>query len=403
MRTIKIDGEEQPYDCLTEDRKGIKSAGRIFYMFPAARGTGGVSSSIEPLPPIGPREISRVTVEYPDLTADYPETVKDFYQKRQDYHRDVSYEQWCKDCPQDSWMSREDFERGRQKLLSETLEEFAKTNRVKEMVWREHGTEEMAEKIGLLDDYARIILAQWLKDTGKSEDDAWRDLYRIKWVALYDDPPKTRIYLYDLIEEPDPKAAELEFRKRSFETVAKLSDDKRHISGFVEWAGVKRFTLAVVFTDVVDSLPIAEEVGDEAMNEVMRAHFAQSRTLISQHNGYEIKTIGDSFMVAFFSVDKAFDYARALQSNSGHPKIQIRAGIHIGPMTVEEGDVQGKTVGIAARIVSVIKGAEIWLSDRAKEDIDQLGAASYLDLKWERHDGVTLKGLNRTYTLWSLR
>lgn len=402
MRTIRIDGEEKPYDGLTEDRRGIKSDGSIFWMFAAAGGSGGRSLPIEPLPPIGPREIWRVTAEYPDLTADHPETVKAFYQKRQDYHRDVSYEQWRKDCPQDAWMSPEEFERGRQKLLSETFEEFAKTNRVKEMIWREHGTEAMAEKIGLLDDYARIILAQWLKETGKSEDDAWRDLYQVKWVALYGDPAKTRVYLYDLIEEPDPKAAVSEFKKRSIETVAKLSNGKRHISGFVEWAGVNRFTLAVVFTDVVDSVPITEEIRDEAMNEVMRAHFTQSRTLITQHNGYEIKTIGDSFMVAFFSVDKAFDFARALQSNTGHPRIHIRAGIHIGPMTVEENDVRGKTASVAARIVNVIKESEIWLSDRAKEDIDQLGAANHRDLKWERHDGVILKGLNGTFTLWSL-
>lgn len=263
MRTIKIDGEEEPYNGLTDDHKGIKSAGHIFYMFPAARGTGGTSLPIEPMPLIGPREIWRVTTEYPDLTAEHPETVKESYQKRQSYHRGITYEQWRKEWPEDAWISAEEFEQGRQKIVSQTFEEFAKTNRVREMVWREHGAEEMAEKIGLLDDYARIILAQWLKDAGRSEDQAWRDLHRVKWVALYDDPPKTRLYLFDLIEEPDPKAAELEFKKRSLETAAKLSDDKRHVGSFVEWAGANRFTLAVVFTDVVESLPLNEEVRDE--------------------------------------------------------------------------------------------------------------------------------------------
>lgn len=138
------------------------------------------------------------------------------------------------------------------------------------------------------------------------------------------------------------------------------------------------------------------------MNEMLRLHFIQSRKLIAQYNGWEIKTIGDCFMVAFFSVEKAFDYARTLQSNSGHSKIQIRAGIHIGPMNVEEDDVRGKTVSVADRITKAINGVEIWLSDRAKEDIDQLGAINHRDLKWERHDGVILKGLNGTFTLWSL-
>ena len=32
---------------------------------------------------------------------------------------------------------------------------------------------------------------------------------------------------------------------------------------------------------------------------------------------------------------------RALQGNTGHPQVRIRAGIHSGPMRVEEGDVFG--------------------------------------------------------------
>ena len=158
-----------------------------------------------------------------------------------------------------------------------------------------------------------------------------------------------------------------------------------------------------MFTDVVGSTALGEEIRDEAMNEVRRAHFAQSRKLIGQFKGREIKTIGDSFMAAFKCADAALDYALALQGNTGHPQVQIRAGIHIGPMHVEEGDVFGGTVNFAARVVGAIKGAEIWLSDRAKEDIDRLGAAQHKRLKWERHEGVAMKGFSGGFTLWSLR
>jgi class 3 adenylate cyclase len=139
------------------------------------------------------------------------------------------------------------------------------------------------------------------------------------------------------------------------------------------------------------------------MNEVRRAHFAQSRKLIAQFKGREIKTIGDSFMAAFKSADSALDYAMALQKNTGHPQIQIRAGIHIGPMHVEEGDVFGGTVNFASRVVGSIKGAEIWLSDRAKEDIDRLGAGKHKRLRWQRHDCVAMKGFPGTFTLWAVQ
>jgi class 3 adenylate cyclase len=172
---------------------------------------------------------------------------------------------------------------------------------------------------------------------------------------------------------------------------------------FQDWAGNERVTLAIVFTDVVGCTALGEEIKDEAMNEVRRAHFAQSRKMIDQFKGREIKTIGDSFMAAFRDVNAALDYALALQKNTGHPQVQIRAGIHIGAMQVEEGDVFGGTVNFAARVVGAIKGAEIWVSERAKADIDQLGAAQHKNLRWERHEGVAMKGFPGTFTLWSLK
>jgi len=72
-------------------------------------------------------------------------------------------------------------------------------------------------------------------------------------------------------------------------------------------------------------------------------------------------------------------------------------------MHVEEGDVFGGTVNFASRVVSSIKDAEIWLSDRAKEDIDRLGAGQHKRLGWQRHDGIAMKGLPGTFTLWAVQ
>ena len=71
-------------------------------------------------------------------------------------------------------------------------------------------------------------------------------------------------------------------------------------------------------------------------------------------------------------------------------------------MHVEEGDVFGGTVNFASRVVGAIKGPEIWLSDRAKEDIDRLGAGQHKRLAWQQHDGVAMKGFPGTFTLWAI-
>ena len=192
-------------------------------------------------------------------------------------------------------------------------------------------------------------------------------------------------------------------RQRGLDAFVLSAKGETSTTSFLEWAGGERVTLGIVFTDVVGSTALGEEIKDEAMNEVRCAHFDQSRKLIREFHGREVKTIGDSFMVAFKCADAALDFVMALQRSTGHPSVQIRAGIHIGPMRVAADDVFGNTVNFAARVVGSIKGAEIWLSDRAKDDIINLGAAKHKMLKWELHHAVPMEGFSGVFTLWSCK
>jgi class 3 adenylate cyclase len=169
-----------------------------------------------------------------------------------------------------------------------------------------------------------------------------------------------------------------------------------------KWMGRDRLLLALVFTDIVGSTELNEAIKDERMNTVRRAHFARSRKLIKAYGGCEIKTVGDAFLVAFRSTDKALDYAIALHNKPGDPKLQVRAGIHIGSVTPDEGDVFGRAVNFAARVVSSIEGPEIWLSDQARSDLDDFGASRFANLHWEPHNHVCLRGFKDSFTLWSL-
>ena len=171
-----------------------------------------------------------------------------------------------------------------------------------------------------------------------------------------------------------------------------------------EWARDDRVTLAIVFTDIVGSTALGRALGDEQMNGVRRAHFGHSRALLAQHAGREIKTIGDTVMAVFRSIGAALDYAHALYFDPGHTALQargVRAGIHIGSVDVVGEDIFGTEVDVAARIVGGIEGAEIWLSDQAKRDLERAGARRHRGLQWLSHDGVELKGIG-TERLWSL-
>jgi class 3 adenylate cyclase/GTPase SAR1 family protein len=213
------------------------------------------------------------------------------------------------------------------------------------------------------------------------------------------DPKETLARRYPSQVETMDLAAD---QQRDFDAFVLSANAETRSSRFAEWAGDERVTLAIVFTDLVDSTALGERMRDERMYEVRQAHFAQSRMLTARYKGYEIRTVGDSVMTAFRSASAALDYARALCADPGTAELRLRAGIHIGPLQIEEGDVFGRTVNFAARVVGAIKHAEIWLSEQAKADIEVLGARRHEELRWERHDGIELKGFAGTSTLWSV-
>lgn len=172
----------------------------------------------------------------------------------------------------------------------------------------------------------------------------------------------------------------------------------------VAWAGGDRATLAIVFTDVVGSTQMGLELGDWHKVEVMRTHFARSDALIERYGGSQVKRLGDSVMAVFRSAGGALDYALALHLDPGVDELRergVRAGIHVGAVYVSRDDVNGSEVDYTHRVIEAAKGAEIWVSARACEDIRRGGARHQRDLQWTQHDEIELKGFG-TCSLWSL-
>jgi class 3 adenylate cyclase len=171
---------------------------------------------------------------------------------------------------------------------------------------------------------------------------------------------------------------------------------------FRDWAGASAATLAIVFTDVVSSTSIGADLGDEAMNKVRQAHFTQARQQLRYYKGYEIKTIGDSFMIAFRTAVEALDFTLSIFSRTGNTRIKIKAGIHVGPVRIEEEDAFGTMVNFAARVIGMAHGPEIWASNAAKRDIDLEKARRHTNLTWVEHPDCELKGFQGKRVLWSI-
>ncbi len=191
--------------------------------------------------------------------------------------------------------------------------------------------------------------------------------------------------------------------RRALDTTLTSASGEMLSDRFRKWAGSSRSTLALVFTDLVGSTALGEKLGDELMSGIRDAHFRTVRQLISKYKAYEVKTIGDAFMVAFRTATEALNFCMDVQERPGDHRLTLRAGLHVGPVRIDDEDAFGNMVNFASRVVGFIKGAEIWVSDRAFRDIQLERAASHRKLEWAEHNGLELKGFQGTHTLWQLR
>ena len=163
-------------------------------------------------------------------------------------------------------------------------------------------------------------------------------------------------------------------------------------------------TVTVLFTDVVGSTSLRTGRGDAAAHEAIHAHFELVRQQIAQHSGQEVKTIGDSFMVAFASARKAVQCAVAVQRaleehNRRHPdqEVQVRIGLNTGEAIREEGDLFGSAVDAAARIIAKAEGGQILVSETVRAVI---GSAK--DLQFVDRGRFRLKGFPERWRLYEV-
>src|SRR5512141_2696028 len=136
-------------------------------------------------------------------------------------------------------------------------------------------------------------------------------------------------------------------------------------------ARVERRLAAILVADVAgySRLMSADEEGTLAALKAYRRELVDPK--ISEHRGRIVKNTGDGVLVEFASavdaVRCAMDIQRAMaERNVDIPddrRIDIRIGINIGDIILEEGDIYGDGVNIAARIETLAKPGAICLSD----------------------------------------
>jgi class 3 adenylate cyclase len=139
--------------------------------------------------------------------------------------------------------------------------------------------------------------------------------------------------------------------------------------------------VALLFTDLSGSTALYERVGDAAAFNTVREHFAFLASIVRDHDGAVVKTIGDAVMASFGDPADAVKAALAMQGRiadfnrahgAGDRELVLKVGIHVGSSVMvslnERLDYFGSTVNMAARLQGQSQGGDIVLSRAVAED-----------------------------------
>lgn len=146
--------------------------------------------------------------------------------------------------------------------------------------------------------------------------------------------------------------------------------------------------LTLLFTDLGNSTALYERIGDAPAYGRVGAHFQYLVQHVKEHGGALVKTMGDAVMAVFFSPEEAVlsalsmlrDFPEFVRTHGDWDEVYLKVGVHHGPaLAVNENeklDYFGRTVNLAARLVSAASGPEIILT---KEILEREGVMEVLD------------------------
>ena len=155
----------------------------------------------------------------------------------------------------------------------------------------------------------------------------------------------------------------------------------------------QRRLAAIMFTDMVGYTALGQK--NESLSlALVEEQRKLVRPILARHNGREVKTMGDGFLVEFpnaiDAVRCAYDIQRTarefnLSLDSGK-RIHLRIGLHVGEVVGVKGDVSGDAVNVASRIESVAEDGGVCLTrqvfDHVQNKVDlSLTSLGYVPLK----------------------
>ena len=150
---------------------------------------------------------------------------------------------------------------------------------------------------------------------------------------------------------------------------------------------MKRRLAAILSADVVgySRLIVEDEARTLAALRELRLDIVADA--LERHNGQLIKSMGDGWLMEFDSIGHAVACAQMVQhALREHDWLSLRIGVHLGDITVEDDDIFGDGVNIAARLQAIAPAGGLLISQDVERQLDgqarrDFAAAGHRQLK----------------------
>jgi adenylate cyclase len=164
---------------------------------------------------------------------------------------------------------------------------------------------------------------------------------------------------------------------------------------------INRKLAAILAADVVgySRLMGADEAG--TLGALKRHRETIFDPAVAAHNGRIVKLIGDGTIVEFGSVVDAVNCALSVQRSDTsdatvrQPTIVLRIGINLGDVIIENDDIYGDGVNIAARLEPLAEPGGICVSSIVNESV-----GNRIDVRFQDGGDVSVKNIDRPVRVW---
>lgn len=159
---------------------------------------------------------------------------------------------------------------------------------------------------------------------------------------------------------------------------------------------------SIMFTDIVNSSPIVEAIGDRKWSRLVASHFEVLKNIIEANGGEFVKSLGDGTMSSFVSARAALTAARTIQTEmleqNTEPRLGLRIGLHTGDVVRSNDDFFGNVVNKAARVTEAAGQGQICVSDTTHAVV-----GADFDFSFSDPRSVSLKGLEGSHQIRFLK